>query len=122
MLTAHELLYGEVPRMACILVQFDPPRDPAALEEYARWFRGDAARMMRSIEGLTEARAFRNVTGTSPLVTTIAFFQDLPQALAAARSPLWNQLVASLSRWGCDNLLVTLLESSPILPEPQRPA
>lgn len=102
--------------MACILVQFDPPRDPKSFEEYAHWFLEDGARLIRATEGLSDLHVFRNVTGQSPVVTAIAYFPEMRGALAAARSSLWSEMVSGLSRWGCDNLQVTLLEPSPILP------
>lgn len=102
--------------LACILLQFDPPRDLARLQEYAGWFQGEGGELMRRVDGLSELRVYRNVTGESPVVTAIVFFNEMPTALAAARSPFWQQLVGNLTRWGCDGIQVTLLEPSPILP------
>ena len=106
--------------MACVLCQFDPPTDTAMLGEYTRWFAGEGLADLRAIEGLQELRVFRNYSGGSPLVTAMAFFPDVRSALQLAASDTWRTLAANLARWGCGDLLLTVLEPSPIVPPYQK--
>ena len=102
--------------MTCVLCQFDSPTDPALLEEYARWFAGEGLASLHAIEGLQELRVFRNYSGGRPLVTAMAFFPDIRLALQLAASDTWRTLAANLARWRCSDILLTVLEPSPIVP------
>ena len=106
--------------MVCVLCQFNPPTDPVLLGEYSRWFTGEGLEQIQAIEGLQEMRVFRNYSGDSPLVTAMVFFPDLRSALQMADSDMWRTLVANLTRWRCEDVMLTVLEPSPLVSQYER--
>jgi hypothetical protein len=107
--------------MACVMCQFDLPKDPEKLAAYSRWVATEGLADILRGDGLTEMRVYRNHAGASPQVTALIFFLDSASALRMANSPAWHALAAGLTNFGCEDLTLTLLEPSHIIPPFKNP-
>lgn len=107
--------------MACVLCRYELPNDQTTLDEYGSWITGDGLRRLLSLKGLKEFRAYRDYGGAGLRITGILLFSDLRSALGAASSDIWKDLMANLTRWGCQGVELSVLEPSPLLPQPIYP-
>lgn len=107
--------------MTCVLCQFDLPQEADQMTAYSAWIRGGGLKGILAIEGLTEMRVYRNIAESSPQVTAMIFFKDTHTAMKAASTSAWPELVSALTRYHCRDVTLTLLDTSPLFPEPLRP-
>ena len=104
--------------MICVLIQYELPSDKASLAQYTSWVTGDGMKQFMALKGLRELRLYRDHSELSPEVVAMLFFQDLPSALPAASSEVWQKLVTNLTIWGSTGPQLRILEPSPLFPQP----
>jgi len=83
---------------------------------------GEGVKQVLALPGLQEFHAYREYSAVNPRITAMLFFEDLRSALQVASSEVWLTMVSNLTRWGSVGAQISVLEPSPLLPQPLRPA
>lgn len=72
--------------------------------------------------GVTEFRAYRNPTLTSPQVTIHIEFDRMDALMQFVASEDYSMIMDGLRATGATNISVEIWDTSPVVPEPLRPA
>ena len=107
--------------MICVLCRYELPNDQAQLADYGSWITDEGIKQILQLEGLREIRAYRDCGTTGERTTGIMLFEDLRSALNVASSDIWRDFMTNMSRWGCTEVELSVLEPSPLLPLPMYP-
>ena len=107
--------------MVLVLCRYDLPTDQVSLGEYNSWITSDGLRKIVALRGLQEFHAFRDYNSPNPRSTVTLSFKDMTSALQAASSDAWAETLTNSTRWGSSGVELTVLEPSPVFPEPVRP-
>ncbi len=72
--------------------------------------------------GVKEFRAYRNPLRTTPQIMTHVEFDSMASWLAFVQSENYATILADLRELGCGNIVAGVWDTSPVAPEPLRPA
>lgn len=107
--------------MACVFVSYKLPNYEEGRELYERWMVNRGLEHVMKLQGLKEVRSFRDLDEENGKVSAMPFFESLADALKIAGSNSWQHVMANFSAFGIDDVQLTFLKSSPLVPSPMIP-